>query len=133
MSAIEVLGAWASKFLAPLIGTSPDFDRTRRVLAIGRRPCLITAAITNLASTVAPPGSLSTQDIGAMGALALFLSVWVTYQQPVHALRETFGFRKAYAEGANALAETALVASEAREQLTAPIGGGLGGWPTPAA
>ena len=36
-------------------------------------------------------------------------------------------------EEANALAETALVASEAREQLTAPIGGGLGGWATPAA
>jgi hypothetical protein len=31
----------------------------------------------------------------------------VIYQQPVHALRETFGFRKAYAEGANAHAETA--------------------------
>lgn len=30
-------------------------------------------------------------------------AIWVTYQQPVHALRETFGFRKAYAEGANAL------------------------------
>jgi hypothetical protein len=47
--------------------------------------------------------------------------------------RETLGFRKAYAEGANPLAETALVASEAPEQLTAPIGGGLGGWATPAA
>ena len=59
-----------------------------------------------------------------MGASALFLSVWVTYQRPVHALRETFGFRKAYAEEANALAETPLVASEARERPTAPVGGG---------
>ena len=72
MPAIEVLGAWASKFLAPLIGTSPDFDRTCRVLAIGRRRCLITATIVNLASTMAPPGSLSSQDAGAMGASALF-------------------------------------------------------------
>ena len=63
-----------------------------------------------------------------MGASALFLSVWVTYQRPVHALRETFGFRKAYAEEANALAETPLVASEAREPPTALVGGGLGGW-----
>ena len=67
-----------------------------------------------------------------MGASALFLSVWVTYQQPVHALRETVGFRKAHAEGTNALAKTALVASEARQRLTAP-GGGLGGWATSAA
>ena len=52
----------------------------------------------------------------------------MTYQRPVHALRETFGFRKAYAEEANALAETPLVASEARERPTAPVGGGLGGW-----
>ena len=73
MSAIEVLGALASKFLAPLIGTSPDFDRTCRALAIGGRPCLITAAIVNLASTMAPTRALSTQDVGAMGASALFL------------------------------------------------------------
>ncbi|MFZ0501441.1 MAG: hypothetical protein WAU49_06290 [Steroidobacteraceae bacterium] len=57
-----------------------------------------------------------------MGASALFLSVRVTYQRSVHALRETLGFRKAHAEEANALAETALVASEARERPTAPIG-----------
>jgi hypothetical protein len=56
----------------------------------------------------------------------------VTYQQPLHALRETFGFRKASAVGANALAETALVAWEARQRLTAPIGGALGGWATSA-
>ena len=56
----------------------------------------------------------------------------MTYQQPVPALRKTFGF-KAHAEGANALAETALVASEARERLTTPIGGGPSGWATPAA
>ena len=68
-----------------------------------------------------------------MGASALFLSVWVTYHRPVHTLRETFGFRKAYAGEANALAETALVASEARERLTTPIGGGPGGWAPPAA
>ena len=77
---------------------------------------------------MAPTGALSTQDVGVMGASALFLSVWVTYQRPVHALRETFGFRKAYAEEANALAETPLVASEAREPPTALVGGGLGGW-----
>ena len=75
-----------------------------------------------------------------MGASALFLSVWVTYQRPVHALRETFGFRKAYAEEANALAETALVGGAGaadcvgrrRTRRLGEAGGLIGGWwPSP--
>lgn len=108
MSAIVILVAWASRSLSSLIGTTPDFDCTCGALAIGRRPCLITAAIMKLASTMAPPGVLSAQDVGAMGASAVILSVWMTYQRPVVALRKALGFQKVYIEGANARAETAL-------------------------
>jgi hypothetical protein len=109
MAAIEGLGVLASKFVALLVGTSPDFDRTCSALAVGPRHCVIAAALVNLAATLAPPGALTTSDVGSLGASTLFLTVWVIWTRPVHALRAFMQPRR-IAPRAVTLSKTALAA-----------------------
>jgi hypothetical protein len=77
MPAMTVMTAMASRALSMVTGASPDFDQTCSALSVGRRPCLITAALVNLVTSFAPPGALSQQDVGALGASALFLPIWM--------------------------------------------------------
>jgi hypothetical protein len=142
MAAFTVLGVLASKFAAPLIGTSPDFDRTCNALAVGRRHCIFAAALVNLAATMAPPGALTMSDVGSLGASTLLLTVWISWLRPVYVLREFLQPRRASVARVVTLAETALAAPwKFRRTVVAlpstamshPAPAALSRWTSPAA